>query len=146
MSIRNEVKLNLLIKDAISKGKKVYIPKVLSKTEMQFYLYDGNFVEGMYKIKEPANCTEENLFDLSILDNQDITGKVLVILPGTAYDRNFNRIGYGGGYYDRYISKLTKYPLTRLSVCYDFQIIDKIPAEKHDIKPNIIVTEKQILQ
>lgn len=146
MSIRNEVKLNLLIKDAISKGKKVYIPKVLSKTEMQFYLYDGNFVEGMYKIKEPANCTEENLFNLSILDNQDITGKVLVILPGTAYDRNFNRIGYGGGYYDRYISKLTKYPLTRLSVCYDFQIIDKIPAEKHDIKPNIIVTEKQILQ
>lgn len=146
MSIRNEVKLNPLIKDALKQQKKVYIPKVLSKTEMEFYLYDGEFVEGMYKIKEPANCNPENAFDLSILEGLDIPGKVIVIMPGTAYDKSFNRIGYGGGYYDRYIGKLTKYPVTRISVCYDFQIIEKIPAEKHDIKPNIIITEKEVLQ
>ena len=146
MSIRNEVRLDPLIKDALSKDKKVYIPKVLSDTEMQFYLYDGEFTEGKYNIKEPLHCDEGLEFKVNEYIESGTTDKILIILPGTAYDKSFNRIGYGGGYYDRYISKLTEYPIKRLSVCYDFQIIDKIPAEKHDIKPNIIITEKQILQ
>ena len=70
----------------------------------------------------------------------------LIIMPGVAFDENKNRIGFGGGYYDRFLLKFdkNKIPLT-IAVCYDFQVIDYIPAENHDQKPDFIITEKRTL-
>ena len=77
----------------------------------------------------------------------------LIIIPGIVFDKNKNRIGFGGGYYDKFLYKLkenhnknnTKLPLI-VAVCYDFQLLNSIPYEKHDIKPDIIITEKQTIK
>ena len=65
--------------------------------------------------------------------------KTLMIVPGLAFDREGYRTGYGGGFYDRYIAK---YPsLTTLGVCYDFQIMDRIPRDVYDQPVGALVTE-----
>ena len=69
----------------------------------------------------------------------------LVLVPGIAFDKNGHRIGYGYGYYDRFLEKLNK-NTTKIGLCYDFQLIDKIPKEKHDIPMDIVVTEKRIIK
>ena len=63
-----------------------------------------------------------------------------MILPGAAFDRNRNRIGYGGGFYDRY---LANHPgLETAAVCFEEQIVEQIPAGPYDIRPRIIVTDQ----
>ena len=69
----------------------------------------------------------------------------LVIVPGIAFDENGHRIGYGYGYYDRFLRKLNKNK-TKIGLCYDFQLVDKIPEEKHDVPMDIIITEKRIVK
>ena len=64
----------------------------------------------------------------------------VVIFPGAAFDIEGNRIGYGKGYYDKYISKLTYQPY-KIGICYDFQLLDEIPSDTHDIKLDKIITE-----
>ena len=67
------------------------------------------------------------------------------IIPGVAYDINRNRIGYGGGYYDRFLESVKDYPVDTVAVGYDIQIVDNIQAESTDIKPDLIITEKRII-
>ena len=62
----------------------------------------------------------------------------LIIVPAVAYDRQGNRIGRGKGYYDRLLSR-TK--ALRIGVAYDFQLVDEIEAEPHDIPVDIVITE-----
>lgn len=69
----------------------------------------------------------------------------LVIIPGIAFDKNGHRIGYGYGYYDRFLEKLNK-NTTKIGLCYDFQLIEKIPEEKHDVPMDIVVTEKRVMK
>ena len=64
-------------------------------------------------------------------------------MPGVAFDKNKNRLGHGGGYYDRFINKGNK--LFKLAVGYDYQILDSIPVDEHDERVDTIVTETSIL-
>ena len=67
----------------------------------------------------------------------------LIIVPGIAFDKQKNRIGYGDGFYDRLLKK-TKCPT--IALAYEFQIVHNIPGEKHDVKVDQIITEKRILR
>ena len=136
MSARHEVDLSYLIGNAIEAGKLVYLPKVESKTDMKFYLYDGNLKLGKFGIKEPVS---KAALDEELLKEEG----VLMIVPGVAFDKTKNRLGHGGGYYDRFFDKDNK--LFKLAVGYDYQILDSVPADEHDKKVDTIVTEKDIL-
>ena len=136
MSARHEVDLSYLIGKAIEEGKLVYLPKVESKTDMKFYLYDGNLKLGKFGIKEPVS---KAALDEELLKEEG----VLMIVPGVAFDKTKNRLGHGGGYYDRFFDKDNK--LFKLAVGYDYQILDSVPADEHDKKVDTIVTEKDIL-
>ncbi len=135
MSIQNEVNMSYLIKSARRDGKMVYIPRVVSDTEMKFFRYNGRFVRGNFDIREPAGNIEF-----------DFQGNTLLILPGVAYDKDNNRLGHGGGYYDRFIEAFRqsdfeqKYELDIFAVGYDFQVVDKLPAGEHDQKPDEVIT------
>ena len=61
-------------------------------------------------------------------------------MPGVAFDRKNNRVGYGGGFYDRFLEKNPD--ILRVAVAFDFQILDQVPVWPTDIYPQIIVTEK----
>ena len=68
----------------------------------------------------------------------------LVIMPGVAFDRDRRRIGYGGGYYDRY---LAAHPcLPTIAVAFDCQVLDEVPYDEYDIRPQILVTETSVYE
>jgi len=69
----------------------------------------------------------------------------LVITPGIAFDKNGYRIGYGKGYFDKLFKNLST-NCTKIALAYDFQIIENVPAEKHDKKVDIIVTEQRVIR
>jgi 5-formyltetrahydrofolate cyclo-ligase len=75
----------------------------------------------------------------------DIQNVDLVIVPGLVFDKNGHRIGYGHGYYDRFLQKLKK-NIKKIGFAFELQLIDKIPEEKYDVPVDIIVAEKRILK
>lgn len=66
-----------------------------------------------------------------------------MIMPGVAFDERCSRIGYGGGYYDKYLSKAKE--IYKVAVAFEQQVYQELPCEAHDLRPDIIVTEKRIL-
>ena len=67
----------------------------------------------------------------------------VILIPGIAFDRRGHRIGSGKGYYDRF---LTRTQAVRIGLAYDFQVIDRVPAEPHDVKMDWIVTESEMIE
>ena len=131
MPVRNEVDVSYLLKDALDSEKNVWLPKVRDN-DMEFCHYDENteLVSGEYGILEPSSEY--------MLEPDEGT---LIIMPGAVFSCKGDRIGYGGGYYDRY---LERYPVCKtIAVCYDFQLLTDIPSEPHDIKPQRIISEKR---
>ncbi|MBQ9060066.1 MAG: 5-formyltetrahydrofolate cyclo-ligase [Firmicutes bacterium] len=133
MPINNEAEADLLIGPAQADGKKVFIPKVVGE-EMIFNAYDPVLIreEGPFHIRESAS--EEVL-------EPDVG--TLIIMPGSVFDVRGHRIGYGGGYYDKYLARCPQ--CMTIAVCFDFQIVDDLPAEAHDICPQLIVSEDRII-
>ena len=147
-SMRQEVKLDKLFEDALEKGKKVYLPKVVNKTQMNFYRYrsDKDVAPGAYGIMEPVT-EEEFIIQPQIEKNKSAGPKdhdILMIMPCVAYDDKGNRLGYGGGYYDRFLEKLAKESvnISTIMAAYGMQRVESIPIEDTDIKPDKIITEE----
>ena len=137
MSVRNEVDLSSLIEQALSDGKKVYIPKTYGERKMEFYLYDGEFVVGSFGIQEPKRVSEESRFKKELYAAcKKESPNALVIVPGVAFDKAGNRLGYGGGYYDTFLESLKT---STIGVGYSFQLLDEIPIGEHDVRLDDIV-------
>lgn len=136
VAYRSEVDTGFLIQVALQEGKAVYCPKVHG-SEMEFYrIYSMEDLRDGYKgIREP-------LADDNRIFNAAEEGQCLMLMPGSAFDRQRNRIGYGGGYYDKY---LAKHPgLNTMAVCFECQIQKNIPADTYDRKPDAVLTECNI--
>jgi len=69
----------------------------------------------------------------------------LVIVPGIAFDKKGYRIGYGHGYYDRFL-KILKKDVKKIGLAFEIQVVDEIPEEEHDVPVDIVVTEKRVLK
>ncbi len=128
MSLPGEVETDRLIAEAWSQGKQVAVPKV-TEEGLVFSKLDSfeELSEGSFHVREPREIRE-------ISD-----GRALVIMPGVAFDIKCNRIGYGKGFYDRYLFEHRGHPAVALS--FDFAVYSKIPSGPHDIKPGLIITE-----
>ena len=68
----------------------------------------------------------------------------LVLVPGIVFDHEGHRIGYGFGHYDKFLRKVPK--ATKIGLAFDFQVVDKIPREMHDVPVDMVVTEKGIVE
>ena len=90
-------------------------------------------------IREPAYDTQ-NLFQLHTSQVE----QVFMVMPALAFDTNGNRIGYGKGYYDRYLTRLPI--INRLGICYDFQITNLLPCTTQDIRATMVISDKRILR
>ncbi|MBR6526931.1 MAG: 5-formyltetrahydrofolate cyclo-ligase [Lachnospiraceae bacterium] len=137
---QGEVLLDELILDALKAGKVVAVPKVLG-AEMEFFVIrDLAEVElGCMGIREPLSrqTVSEALGD-DLQDHHEI-----MLLPAVAVDENCHRVGYGGGYYDKY---LEKHPaLKKLAVAFEFQVYPQVPTEPFDVPLDCIVTEERIM-
>jgi len=131
---KNEVKTDEAILKSISLGKSVYVPKIIGKGEMIAVKIKSldELQEGHFGILEPIS---DEAIEPQNLD--------IVIVPGVAFDRRGYRIGYGGGYYDRFLKKLS-IKTVKIAFAFEFQILDTLPQEEHDILMDIIISEKQI--
>lgn len=112
-------------------GKLLYYPKCTDRNgQMKFFLIDNknDFVSGMYGILEPRDGCPEYFFK----END------LIIVPALSVDRNFIRIGYGKGYYDRF---LKDFHGKSICPCYDEMRTDTLPADEFDIKVDFIATQ-----
>ena len=151
-SVRSEVKTDEIILDALALGKRVFCPKVTDKNNgiMKFVrIYEPeNLIPGYFGIREPEITGDSEIFDPDFYSNEtnicqsdgEIAGKTLIIVPGVAFDKNGNRIGYKGGYYDRFLSKVS-YADT-VALCYKIQIVDEINSSEYDIPVKSVIHEK----
>lgn len=137
LSYQGEMMTDYLIDEARRQGKVVAAPTVLGQ-EMEFYTFSSReelFPE-RHGILEPVANEERKI---SQKDEE-----TLVIMPGVAFDEERNRVGYGGGFYDRYFKRHPN--LSKIAIAYEFQIIDFVPAEEFDEKPDWIVTEDRVIE
>lgn len=133
ISFGSEADTRELISKALADGKTIAVPKCLPDSRMSFYIIESldDCREGAYGIPEPMeHCREAEL-----------TGENIVcIVPGLAFGRTGERLGYGGGYYDRF---LEKHPhIYTIGICSERFVIDDIPMEDTDQNLNCLVTEK----
>lgn len=131
IDFRKEVGTRSIIEKAWRLGKKVAVPRI-EASEMNFY-YIESFLElesGHFGVLEPTG-------------KERAEGKqVLVIMPGAAFDETRNRIGYGKGYYDKFLQKHPTYDT--LALAFQMQMVKEIPVDSFDVKPNQIITEENI--
>ena len=118
-----------MVEKAWKDGKKVAVPKVYDD-EMKFiYITDLSQVsEGYMGIPEPVA-------DGPVADDPT----ALILMPGLAFDPKGHRIGYGGGYYDKFLAEEPNHPTVAL--CYGFQMLDHLETEEFDIPVDLVITE-----
>lgn len=122
-----EVRTVPLLEQALRDGKQVAVPKVYGE-EMRFiYLSDLSCVE-----KSDMGIPEPVADDPVANDPT-----ALVLMPGVAFTKDGKRIGYGGGYYDKFLSAEPDHPTVAL--CYDFQIVEQLPTEEYDIPVDLVL-------
>ncbi|SKA83780.1 5-formyltetrahydrofolate cyclo-ligase [Caloramator quimbayensis] len=134
-SIKSEVRINDLLKKGIEDKKTIILPKTLKDNRELLPCIVEDIKElhiGNYGILEPMGS--------KVLDKNSID---IIFVPGVAYDYNGFRIGYGAGYYDRF---LKDYKGIKAGVCYSFQVIDDVFHDLYDINMDYLITEKGIIK
>ena len=133
VSFNSEVNTHEMIKDAL-KIKTIAVPKVVGhEIEPSVIIDFDNLVSAKFGILEPI--------ELMKIAYKNID---LVLVPGIAFDKQGHRIGYGFGYYDKFLKKVPK--AIKIGLAFDFQIVDKVPREEHDVAVDLIVTEKRVVE
>lgn len=133
LSHTGEVSTDALIKQFFDK-KKIVVPVVRNKRIKVCDLkFCGKFKSGKFGIREPKDCVFTD-------DPESID---VVIIPGIAFDKTGHRIGFGGGYFDRFLKKIH---CTTIGLAYEFQIVEKVPAKKYDVAVDYIVTEERAIR
>jgi 5-formyltetrahydrofolate cyclo-ligase len=133
-NLKSEVNTNKLIDYSLSIGKTIALPKV-TNDDMKFYKIENNseLLKSNFGVLEPI-ANNDNYISK---DNIDV-----IIVPGICFDKNKNRLGFGKGYYDRYLLN-TK--IKKIGICFNEQIIDIVPTSKYDIKMDLIITDREII-
>jgi len=135
LDIKNEAKTGALIRFLRQNRHKIYVPCVDKDVIKPSLLKDGcRMKKGCFSIPEPVKTSSpKSLKDINV-----------VIAPGLAFDIKGMRLGFGAGYFDRFLKKLPK-SAVKIGLAYDFQLVQKLPQEKHDIAMDYIVTDKRII-
>ncbi|SDL28545.1 5-formyltetrahydrofolate cyclo-ligase [Natronincola ferrireducens] len=139
LSFRSEVRTEDIIKDLFQQGKRVFIPLTLPKTReliiSELLDVEKDLEIGNFGVLEPKKEAIRPV-DPSILD--------LIIVPGVGFDQRGYRVGYGGGYYDRFLPKLDP-SVPTVAPAFEVQLIDNVPTDSYDFPVQYIVTEDQFI-
>lgn len=135
VSTEEEVNTIEIIKRALDDGKSVAVPKIMKNGEMRALKINllDELKTGYFNILEPSEDAE----DLSeVID--------LTIVPGLAFDKENKRLGYGGGFYDRFFERYKN--SFKISLCYDYQFVRTVYSEKYDISIEMIISNDCIIK
>tara|TARA_Y100000590_G_scaffold64049_1_gene68811 strand:+ start:5693 stop:6253 length:561 start_codon:yes stop_codon:yes gene_type:complete len=132
-SLKKEVSTSNMIQKSLDLGKKVSLPKIDSESKtMNFHIINGidNLQKNHFDIYEPINGDISNNIDV-------------IIVPGIAFDQLGNRLGFGSGYYDKFLKSQTS--IYKIALAFDFQLIDNIDVQEHDVPMDLIITENRLI-
>ena len=137
LSLDDEIKTDEIIKNALKSGKKVAVPYCRDKNgNMDFYIIGAvdNLKIGAFGIREPDinKCKRLDNFENSV-----------IIVPALMFDKSGYRLGYGGGYYDRFLSR---YSSASIGLCYDELLADEVPSDEFDKSVDIIITQSSVIK
>ena len=137
MDMKNEVKITKLLE--FYPKKNFFISKIVNSKNREMKINKYNENELILHKFGYYESSSNDFYDEKILD--------IVIVPALAFDFKKNRIGFGGGYYDTFLNKVRKQNKKALfiGVCYDFQMIEEVPIEGHDITLDFIINESEII-
>lgn len=155
MTFNNEVQTVPMIEQAIKDGKRAAVPLMLKSGKtlnkkgepkhdyMEFvYIHSmDECVPNFMGIPEPPESLIKEEPE-RIADEK----QVLIMMPGLAFDKEGNRIGYGGGFYDKYLDSHPDTEFQKIALCFDFQIYDHIPTEEHDEKMDLIISPSETIE
>ncbi len=123
-----------ILKEFKKKNYQISLPVIKKNFDMDFY---------KWSYREPLKI---NKYGIPEPESKFLVYPDIILVPIVAFDNNLNRLGYGAGYYDRLISKLSKKKkLLKIGLAFSVQRVDNIPTNKYDKKLDYIVTEKYIL-
>jgi len=132
LPVNNEIETKLLIDNLQALQKNVYVPAYdKEKGQYVFARFNGwdNLAIGPFDVRQPVDSHETDSIDLAVL-------------PGVAFDTQGNRLGYGKGVYDKLLASMD---CIKIGFAYDFQVVDELPIEEHDLKMDMVITEKRFL-
>jgi len=122
-----EVRTVPMLERALAEGKRVAVPKIFGDEMLFIYLEDlSQVAKGYSGIPEPVE-------NGPVADDET----ALVLMPGLAFDPSGNRMGYGGGFYDKLLAKEPNHPTVAL--CYDFQVLEHLETQEHDIPVDLVL-------
>ncbi len=135
LDFSDEVETLVLAEAALSLEKRLILPRcapygILIPIEVHNLMEDLEL--GTYGIREPKLTLEVEILAID-----------LVIVPGTGFDLQGNRLGYGGGFYDRFFMNLNPL-IPRVALCFECQVISQVPVEKHDAKMTMLITDNEV--
>lgn len=137
-SVGSEADTHKIIESALSGGKRVALPKCTdTKGIMEFYFIEDiseSLTDGAFSLKEP---------DVSACEKAVFGDSDICFVPGLAFDLSGCRIGYGGGYYDRFLSNFKG---STIGLTYEECLCEKLPCGEYDIMVDMIITDKQIYE
>lgn len=122
-----EVRTVPMLEQALRDGKRVAAPKVYGDTMKFIYLED------LSRVAKSDMGIPEPVADVPVAEDKT----ALVLMPGLAFTKQGDRMGYGGGFYDRFLAEEPDHPT--LALCYDFQIVDSLPTEAFDIPVDTVL-------
>ena len=122
-----EVRTVAMLEQALRDGKRVAVPKCYGD-EMRFIWMDD-----LSKVEKGYAGIPEPIADGPVADDPT----ALVLMPGLAFDPKGNRMGYGGGFYDKFLAAETNHPT--LALCYDFQMMEHLETEAHDLPVDVVL-------
>ena len=139
VNFRSEVETLPLLRECLARGKEVSVPLTLA-AEHRLRAHaladpDRDLVPGYCRIPEPAR-------GLPVVDPASLD---LVLVPGSVFDDQGGRLGYGGGYYDRFLSGEAPQAL-RIGLAFDLQVVARVPLAPHDQRLHALVTETRTIQ
>ena len=133
---KDEIDVRPILSAALKAGKKVALPRTRDGGQMDFHFVDSEsrLVPGAFRIPEPDG-------DCPIFDPETAEKGVLMLLPGLAFDRSGYWLGYGKGYYDRYLENRS---ITTAGLVYSEFLVPDLPRGRFDLPVHFIVTEKGV--
>lgn len=132
-SFKNEPDLMGFVHALLDMGKNVALPYMTGDDNLIAvdYSYESVMKSNIYGIAEPVIRNESENVEPDV-----------VLVPGLAFDESLNRIGYGAGYFDRFLKESAA---IKIGICFDMQVTPYIADEPHDVRMNMIVTEKRVI-
>ncbi|MBQ7500601.1 MAG: 5-formyltetrahydrofolate cyclo-ligase [Clostridia bacterium] len=132
-----EVDVTAVAEEGWRSGKTICFPKCGERSKMDFHIVDSpeKLLPGAFGVSEPNG-------ECPLFEPYGSGEGTVCIVPGLSFDRGGYRLGYGGGYYDRYLSK---YKGTKIGVVYDELLSDELPRGRYDLRVDIIVTDRKII-